>query len=178
MLDRVNETEKKSEDTFQEAKKELDQAPLHSDQTELVITGETKVPSPPKVIESDPELTLSDNTPPQAQQAAELSEAADSDSSISTATPPQESIAKQEMAETRDVQTASNEAQLTTATGSKVENSHTPESGPRIQTPELVKALATAAMLGYVDTVALLLETGVDVDGYDGECTPLWRAAD
>ena len=49
---------------------------------------------------------------------------------------------------------------------------------PRIQTPELVKALGTAAMQGFTDTVALLLETGVDVDAYDGECTALWRAAE
>ena len=48
---------------------------------------------------------------------------------------------------------------------------------PRIQTPELVKALNTAAIHGSSDIVALLLSTGVDVNAYDGEDTALWSAA-
>lgn len=46
----------------------------------------------------------------------------------------------------------------------------------RIQTPELVKALGTAAQGGFADAVQLLLEPGVDVNAYDGECTALHRA--
>ena len=53
-----------------------------------------------------------------------------------------------------------------------------PEPMPRSQTPELVKALGTAAMHGFTDIVVLLLECGVDIDAYDEECTALLRAVE
>ena len=156
VLRRADEAQQESAATFKAAEEKIEE-----------ISSYTSNGNPAPATDAEKELSS-----PTRTTGSRKRDSISSESNIAV----RDSVEQEEFTPPEMERMAVKERQSTA--GSKIESCQPPDPLPRIQTPELVKALNTAAMHGFADTTSLLLATGVDVNAYDEEFTALWRAVE